>query len=109
MAQSPDILKVAIAGASGRMGRRHTQLMRDYGTNSVMAHKGEALFEIYSPELVSAQTEYLLALNQATGLAGTTGEKNAQRHMPNLWGNRPAMKDSIFEVCVQAAHNASPA
>lgn len=35
------------------------------------AHKGEALFEIYSPELVSAQTEYLLALNQATGLAGT--------------------------------------
>jgi membrane fusion protein, copper/silver efflux system len=35
------------------------------------AHKGEPLFEIYSPELVSAQTEYLLALNQATGLAGT--------------------------------------
>jgi RND family efflux transporter MFP subunit len=29
------------------------------------------LFEIYSPELVSAQTEYLLALNQTTGLAGT--------------------------------------
>jgi Cu(I)/Ag(I) efflux system membrane fusion protein len=35
------------------------------------AHKGEALFEIYSPELVSAQTEYLLALNQATGVPGT--------------------------------------
>jgi RND family efflux transporter MFP subunit len=35
------------------------------------AHKGEPLFEIYSPELVSAQTEYLLALNQTTGLAGT--------------------------------------
>lgn len=35
------------------------------------AHKGEALFEIYSPELVSAQTEYLLALNQTTGVPGT--------------------------------------
>ena len=35
------------------------------------AHKGEPLFEIYSPELVSAQTEYLLALNQTTGVPGT--------------------------------------
>ncbi|MBI3415261.1 MAG: efflux RND transporter periplasmic adaptor subunit [Verrucomicrobia bacterium] len=35
------------------------------------AHKGEGLFEIYSPELVSAQTEYLLALNQTTGVPGT--------------------------------------
>lgn len=35
------------------------------------AHKGEPLFEIYSPELVSAQTEYLLALNQTTGTPGT--------------------------------------
>jgi multidrug efflux pump subunit AcrA (membrane-fusion protein) len=30
-------------------------------------HKGEALFEIYSPELYSAQNEYVLALNQAGG------------------------------------------
>ncbi|MBN9688658.1 MAG: efflux RND transporter periplasmic adaptor subunit [Verrucomicrobia bacterium] len=35
------------------------------------AHKGEPLFEIYSPELLSAQTEYLLALNQTTGTPGT--------------------------------------
>lgn len=34
------------------------------------AHQGEPLFEIYSPELVSAQTEYVLALNQAPGSAG---------------------------------------
>ena len=33
-------------------------------------HKGEPLFEIYSPELYSAQTEYLLALNQTSGSLG---------------------------------------
>jgi len=34
-------------------------------------HRGDPLFEIYSPELYSAQTEYLLALADATGaLAG---------------------------------------
>jgi membrane fusion protein, copper/silver efflux system len=30
-------------------------------------HKGEPLFDIYSPELYSAQNEYVLALNQAGG------------------------------------------
>jgi multidrug efflux pump subunit AcrA (membrane-fusion protein) len=34
-------------------------------------HNNEPLFEIYSPELVSAQSEYLLALNQAAGVPGT--------------------------------------
>src|SRR5207237_10536326 len=33
------------------------------------AHKGETLFEIYSPELCSAQTEYLLSLNQSSSSA----------------------------------------
>jgi hypothetical protein len=33
------------------------------------------LFEIYSPELVSAQTEYLLALNQAAGTPGAESLK----------------------------------
>ena len=32
------------------------------------AHKGEPLFEIYAPELFSAQTEYLLALNQTAAI-----------------------------------------
>src|SRR5262249_46694737 len=41
------------------------------------AHKGEPLFEIYSPELYSAQTEYLLALNQAPGTAGTESLKTS--------------------------------
>src|ERR1043166_3835572 len=39
------------------------------------AHKGEPLFEIYSPELFSAQTEYLLALDQAPATAGADSLK----------------------------------
>ena len=39
-------------------------------------HRGEPLFEIYSPELYSAQTEYLLALEQvAKGTAGSEALK----------------------------------
>jgi membrane fusion protein, copper/silver efflux system len=33
-------------------------------------HRGDPLFDIYSPELYSAQVEYLLALHQPTNLAG---------------------------------------
>src|ERR1017187_8232133 len=33
-------------------------------------HRGQPLFEIYSPELYSAQVEYLLALGQSTNLTG---------------------------------------
>jgi RND family efflux transporter MFP subunit len=33
-------------------------------------HRGDALFDIYSPELFSAQVEYLLALDQPTNLLG---------------------------------------
>ena len=38
-------------------------------------HRGEPLFAIYSPDLFSAQTEYLLALNQAAGTAGSDSLK----------------------------------
>jgi len=38
-------------------------------------HSNEPLFEIYSPDLVSAQTEYLLALNQAAGAPGAESLK----------------------------------
>ncbi|MCD6390177.1 MAG: efflux RND transporter periplasmic adaptor subunit [Desulfobulbaceae bacterium] len=34
--------------------------------------KGQPLFDIYSPELVSAQEEYLLALQQQTSLSGSS-------------------------------------
>jgi RND family efflux transporter MFP subunit len=33
-------------------------------------HRGDPLFEVYSPELYSAQTEYLLALQAAAGAGG---------------------------------------
>jgi RND family efflux transporter MFP subunit len=41
-------------------------------TTGQLVHRGDPLFEIYSPELFSAQVEYLLALDQATNLT-TTG------------------------------------
>lgn len=40
-------------------------------------HQGEPLFEIYSPELFSAQTEYLLALNQSSGTPGAESLKTS--------------------------------
>lgn len=41
--------------------------------------RGQPLLEIYSPELVSTQEEYLLALRNAERLAGTSGADGAQR------------------------------
>ena len=43
-------------------------------TTGQQVHCGEALFDIYSPELYSAQVEYLLALHQATNLLGAGAE-----------------------------------
>ena len=40
-------------------------------------HRGEPLFEIYSPELYSAQREYLLALEQATNGSGGAALKTS--------------------------------
>jgi Cu(I)/Ag(I) efflux system membrane fusion protein len=42
-----------------------------------LVHRGEPLFEVYSPELYSAQTEYLLALNQT----GTNSGANLMREI----------------------------
>ena len=42
-------------------------------------HRGEALFEIYSPELYSAQREYLLALEQGTNMPGAGPLKTSAR------------------------------
>jgi hypothetical protein len=36
-------------------------------TTGAQVHRGDPLFEVYSPELYSAQTEYLLALRSGTG------------------------------------------
>jgi RND family efflux transporter MFP subunit len=36
-------------------------------TTGQQVHRGQPLFEIYAPELYSAQTEYVLAMNEASG------------------------------------------
>ncbi|HTJ00145.1 MAG TPA: efflux RND transporter periplasmic adaptor subunit [Dongiaceae bacterium] len=40
-------------------------------TTGQQVHRGDPLFEIYAPELFSAQTEYILALSQSTNLPGS--------------------------------------
>ncbi len=40
-----------------------------------LVHKGEPLFDIYSPELYSAQNEYVLGLNQGGGLRASARQK----------------------------------
>lgn len=39
--------------------------------------RGQALMDVYAPELVTAQQEYLLALQSSKGLAGASGEVSA--------------------------------
>jgi len=43
-------------------------------TTGQQVHGGQALFDIYSPELYSAQVEYLLALRQGTNFLGAGAE-----------------------------------
>jgi RND family efflux transporter MFP subunit len=42
----------------------------DVNATGQQVHKGDPLFEIYSPDLYSAQTEYLMALNNPADAAG---------------------------------------
>ena len=42
----------------------------DVNVTGQQVHKGDPLFEIYSPDLYSAQTEYLMALNNPADAAG---------------------------------------
>lgn len=44
-----------------------------------LVHKGQRLLELYSPELVSTQEEYLLALRNVQRLEGSTAATDAQR------------------------------
>ena len=44
----------------------------DVDATGQLVHRGEPLFEIYSPELYSAQAEYLAVLNSTNGSGGTT-------------------------------------
>jgi RND family efflux transporter MFP subunit len=47
-------------------------------------HRGDPLFEIYSPELYLAQTEYLLTLNSLTNQEGFTSEMRMNGAMTKL-------------------------
>ena len=47
--------------------------------------KGEPLFDIYSPELVSAQQEYLIALKAGATLGDATSLLNSAREKLRLW------------------------
>ena len=44
-------------------------------------HRGDPLFEIYSPELYSAQTEYLLALQSSSGTSGEALRESARNKL----------------------------
>ena len=44
----------------------------DVDATGQLVHRGEPLFEIYSPELYSAEAEYLAMLNSTNGSGGTT-------------------------------------
>ena len=44
----------------------------DVDATGRLVHRGEPLFEIYSPELYSAEAEYLAVLNSTNGSGGTT-------------------------------------
>jgi len=47
-------------------------------TTGAQVHRGDPLFEVYSPELYSAQTEYLLALQAGTNTGGTVLRETAR-------------------------------
>ena len=67
-------------------------------------HRGDPLFEIYSPELYSAQDEYLLALNQHVWRASGTQNQRAAKarssstspttKSPNWSGRRQPQRDA---------------
>jgi RND family efflux transporter MFP subunit len=52
-------------------------LYADY--EGAIVRKGQPLLELYSPELVSAQEEYLLAIQNSMRMKGTAGERDADR------------------------------
>ncbi len=47
--------------------------------NGMIVHKGHPMLELYSPELVSTQEEYLLALRNSRRLEGTPSARDADR------------------------------
>jgi len=82
-----------VATVSARVGGRVEKLHVDFTGTRVV--KGQPLLEIYSPELVSTQREYLLALEGTRRSQGETGPEaretsarllEASRARLTLWG-----------------------
>jgi RND family efflux transporter MFP subunit len=72
-----EVNEQATAAVSPKIGGWVERLYVDY--DGARVSKGQPLLEIYSPELVSTQEEYLLALRNAERLEGTAGAQDAQR------------------------------
>ncbi|ARA94527.1 hypothetical protein AWN76_016090 [Rhodothermaceae bacterium RA] len=72
-----EVNEQAVVAVSPKVGGWVERLHVDYEGARVRA--GDPLLSIYSPELVSTQEEYLLALRHAERLAGTAGEADARR------------------------------
>lgn len=60
--------------------------------------KGEPLFDIYSPELVSAQQEYLIALKAGPALGNASTLLKSAREKLRLWGITDSQVDEIGQT-----------
>lgn len=67
----------ATTAVTAKIGGWVERLHIDY--EGARVRQGQPLLEVYSPDLVSTQEEYLLALRNAQRLAGTMGADDAQR------------------------------
>ncbi len=65
------------AAVTAKVGGWVERLYIDY--EGARVQQGQPLLDVYSPDLVSTQQEYLLALRNAQRLAGTMGEADATR------------------------------
>jgi len=86
VATAEDLVSVVNPRFSGWVERVHV------GTTGELIEQGEPLFDIYSPDLVAAQDEYLLALRTQGRKAGLT--KSARRKL-DLFGLAPADIEAI--------------
>jgi Cu(I)/Ag(I) efflux system membrane fusion protein len=64
--------------------------------------KGQPLFEIYSPDLVQAQNEYLIALNNSSNdnSANSTSLLNASKKKLEIFGLTPNQIQTLENTCV---------
>lgn len=72
-----EVNEQATAAVAPKIGGWVERLYVDY--EGARVARGQPLLDIYSPELVSTQEEYLLALRNAERLEGTAGAQDAQR------------------------------